>query len=140
MLTDNELDRLRLDQEDWLPDRCTLEKYVEPEWDDKTGTYQGGWEPYATDQECRIASLSNSTIDRVAVFGEESVSLEIHTLTLPWNRADLRREHRVTITQSEDPSLVGSKFLVRSVSSNSYHTARRVIVERLVTSEEEEES
>lgn len=132
MLTDSELADLRSTQEQWMPDTVafTAPGSGEPTYDQYTGLYEPdeGTEVYSGP--CRVMATARPGLgDRVAVYGEDTVTIGDYVVTLPASAPEIPVGSIGVVSVSTDDALVDRVLIVRASAMSGYETARRVTCE-----------
>lgn len=115
--------------ESLMLDTCTISRAGAETFDDATGTYSDT-ESTVYSGKCRLKP-SVLSADRVAQAAERQIALWPFSVSLPVDVTDVELDDVVTVTASQDPSLVGVRLRIRSVARGTYLTARRVDCEEV---------
>jgi hypothetical protein len=109
----------------FLTDSCTIATPgADPVFNPSTGYSDAdGDEVY--DGPCRLRPSSGSTVDA----GGAVLTLHRYDLTVPWDTTGLTVGQVVTITDSNDPSLVGRTYRIVDVQGGTDTPHRRAVVE-----------
>lgn len=120
-----------------LLNECSISRFTEPTFNEENGEYEdGGWNAFATEVACNVTPFTGAGALEEQ-FGGEAVHTRAYRLAVPWDTAEIKEEDRVEVTASDDPRLVGRLFRVMHAEGETFHTARRLVVEHLATSEAE---
>jgi hypothetical protein len=130
LLTEGELEQLRADEADLLPDTCTVTRASgEPVFDANTGTYTAPDPTTIYTGACRIAPLSVQ--DRAVLFGERAVDLVAYQGTFPYDAPVFQKDDVLEVTLSADDQLVGRHLEIHGYEVKSLQTKRRVLLQEV---------
>jgi hypothetical protein len=130
ILTEGELEQLRADEADLLPDTCTVTRASgEPVFDANTGTYTAPDPTTIYTGACRIAPLSVQ--DRAVLFGERAVDLVAYQGTFPYDAPVFQKDDVLEVTLSADDQLVGRHLEIHGYEVKSLQTKRRVLLQEV---------
>lgn len=118
------LDQARTAQESLMLSVVTIRDGADV-FDPDAGTET--WIPGDTvyDGPANVQALTREAREYVA--GAQAVSTSTHAVKLPHTAAQPLPGHRVDVTASPDPFLVGKWLTVDAISGNDFVTARRVL-------------
>ena len=108
-----------------MRDRCLVERLTGQVLNEDTGVLEDTYTAIYTGV-CRLKPRSSSETE----WGEHEVTLGQYVAVLPWDAgAGIKREDRLTITDSDDTRMIGRHLEVVAVQLNGTSTARRLLVE-----------
>lgn len=133
----NRFAALRSTVDRFLVDSCVIRENVPaPVFDDDSGTYSDTTGDVVYSGRCWIRA---SMFQRDAEAGESLVSTRMYDVTLPWDTVGVNRDHLLTVTESDDPHLVGRVLRVSDLKGGSNNPHRRLVCEDTLTVTVEEE-
>lgn len=131
MISEDELAQLRADEEELMPDTCTVKRAsaTEPTLNTTTGRYNVVAPDTIYTGVCRISPLPVQ--DRAVIFGEKAVDLVAYQASFPHDAPVFRKDDVLEVTVSADPQLVGRHLEVHGYEVKSLQTKRRVLLEEV---------
>ena len=123
------LPELRVEAEQNMTSTCTVFAPGEPITDPNTGEVTSAQETVWFGR-CRVrpAGREGSTL---TVGGAEAFTFD-YLVSVPFNVTDILEAHRLTVTASPDPALVGITVEIRKVDRGDSITARRLACTEVV--------
>lgn len=120
-----------------LLDTCNVDRPGEPVFDPNTGLHSVGETSVIVAGDCNLTPFTGVGF-LAEQFGGESVDTTKYRLSLPWDAPEVRKGDIVTMVTSEDPELADRRYLVVGPLHETFQAARRLVVEEILTSVEEE--
>lgn len=120
-----------------LLDVCNVDRPGEPVFDPNTGLHTVGSTPIIVAGACNLTPFTGVGF-LTEQFGGEAVDTSKYQLSLPWDAAEVRKGDIVTMVSSADPDLAGRRYSVVGPLHETFQTARRLVVEEILTTVEEE--
>lgn len=109
-----------------MNDACIVYNPDDPVLDDTTGTVTTPYTEAKYEGPCRYWEVPAGQVMRV---GEENIVLAQSYLSLPWDAPIPESSDTIEITQSEDPSLIGTTVtVVSTVRGGELRGSRRMLV------------
>lgn len=116
---------LRTSVDRFFVDTCTIRKPVASVFDPDAGYTDATGDTVYTGR-CWVRPFAS---EQVVQAGEDVEALHRYTVRLPWKTTGIEKDQLVTITNSEDPHMVGRVLRVRDVQGGSQNTSRRLVCE-----------
>lgn len=127
MISDTELDALRVEQEAWMLDDGVVTRGTgDFAFDSGTGEYVPDTAGEVYSGKCRVMPEGSG---RVVVYGENTVTVSTYDGTFPAGTNGIEVDDILTLTESADDRLIGRPLVVTSVTSSTLETARRITLE-----------
>lgn len=119
------LPRLRAEAESTLRDRCTVERKSGSTIDPQTGARIDQWSVLHAYLPCRVR-VDRS--EQQVTTGEQEVTVLRAICAVPFSALGIDVGHRVTLTTSGDPDLIGLPLFVKAVPRGRDMLLRRLSV------------
>lgn len=120
---DRSLKKLRLFTEQFMIDRCQVERATGRTFDPNTGVESVGTPTLIYEGQVRITPTRNRG---EAVVGEETVHWRDTDFYLPLDAPQLRVDDLLTVTNAQDVRMNGRVFRITDVTHATFQTARKV--------------
>lgn len=128
MLDDDLLDGMRDDVTAALPDACEVTRQgARGEFDNTTGLYDEAVPVDVWSGACRVRTQLSA--ERQVLFGDAHQVLGRYVATVPFDASGIAVDDFLTVTESDDPDIVGQSFRVLEVRLGSWSLGRRLTLE-----------